>query len=460
MNEEERAEWLARAIDDLLRADRQSGAVNGPPAGWDAEEVKALMLAARARLDKGREAAHAGLHYEGAIWERVLVRLNAHLEQEDTFGDDPLTSIAALENIELAEVPGEDETRDLREIARLRRRIAEQAASIAESHREEVWQRVQARIEAAPQKEGLLAAFRRLLRLDSPGEARAEPTDDETLDGLIRLARSRREIADPEAASAGERQRQFWSRIMPEFSAAAPEPATAGRQSLRRKPRYAVQRFVAISAVFVLAAFALCPLPATGLADHPAAAFARSIGDHIGVTETDAPPPTAAAATVVEGVDADAAAATVLLGLRVTEPKTVPAGFRQVSSQVFPQAVTSAAGGVFVVTYESDEASVVIYQERASESDLAVEGGAVSDVFLKDGTPASYIEGAWSFESPSAGSGQALRTSRASSGLSWDGAGGQTLLFDRDGVRTAVRYVGAPVERAVLFSIANGMTAD
>src|SRR3989442_14907068 len=84
MNEEERAEWLARAIDDLLKADRQSEAASEPPAGWEAEELKALMRVARARLDAARDTTNTGLQYEGAIWQQVVSRLDSNLGKKSS----------------------------------------------------------------------------------------------------------------------------------------------------------------------------------------------------------------------------------------------------------------------------------------------------------------------------------------------------------------------------------------
>ncbi len=445
MNEGERAEWLARAIDDLLKRDRQSEAAAGRPAGLEAGELEALMRVARARLATANETAHAGVQYEGAIWQRVLSRLEAQPEHSDS-GDAPnwLTNAGAF----AAGTDADDsdpswleiDALELREIALLRRRMAEEAAALAEGHREAVWRRLQSRIQEHPQKAGVLSFLHSLLQQPP---RKQEPSDDELLDDLIRLARGRRE-ASAQTEPAFSRRTRLWARVVSGLSGQIPglEAADGASRARSRASRRRLVNFASAVAIGVLVIAALGPIPATGLADHPAAELARFVGQRTGVTETAAPPAAAGDAAIVRGTDANAAQASTQLGFAVAEPAAIPEGFERTSSQVYPQALTAAEGGMFVLTYEGDDSSVVIYQEQASGSDIATATGSSFAVTLADGTPATYIDGAWQ-----AGSG----------GFAWSDAASQTLLFERGGTRAIVRYAGPRVERAFLFVIANGM---
>jgi hypothetical protein len=71
MNEQERAEWLARAVDNLI----QRREATEPPEDLNDKDLQGLMRVAKARLDLAETAAHAGLQHEGAVWQQVLDRL-------------------------------------------------------------------------------------------------------------------------------------------------------------------------------------------------------------------------------------------------------------------------------------------------------------------------------------------------------------------------------------------------
>jgi hypothetical protein len=81
----------------------------------------------------------------------------------------------------------------------------------------------------------------------------------------------------------------------------------------------------------------------------------------------------------------------------------------------------------------------MVFQEAASGTGLAASVGSIHDYVLADGTLASYIQGAWT---PGA------------SGFSWSADNAQTLVFDRDGVRTIIEYIGPPVAVPELLAIA------
>jgi len=195
-------------------------------------------------------------------------------------------------------------------------------------------------------------------------------------------------------------------------------------------------------------AAALGPLPATGFAHHPAAEFVRFLGGHVGVSETGSPPTAPPPTEVLQGTDVTASRASELLGLPVAEPAYVPRGFQRVSSRYFPQALTGAAGGTFLLAYQrtaADGASVIlIYQERPG-SDIAIKPGSARDMFLPDGTPATYISGSWQPSGPGAE-------------ITWGDEGTQTMVFDRQGLRTILIYRGGlAIDQYELINVAGSL---
>ncbi len=97
MNEDERADWLARAIEDLIRGDPPME----PPPGLDRSELDALTRVARARLERGRVSAHEALRYEKQVWQEVLSRLD-RLHRQDKLAanaryDSPTTNAGDVE---------------------------------------------------------------------------------------------------------------------------------------------------------------------------------------------------------------------------------------------------------------------------------------------------------------------------------------------------------------------------
>ena len=170
---------------------------------------------------------------------------------------------------------------------------------IAEAHREDVWQRVQARIETAEsEKRGLFRwPFRRRHReADDFGAtldrmALGEPiweAKDSNLQDLLHVARVRQAAATSALAGFAEQQARVWARLRPRLMARL--GLSRRRRVFRRNGTLPWPKLVGAAAAVVLAAAALGPIPATGLAHHPVAGFARFLGDHLGVRETSAPP--------------------------------------------------------------------------------------------------------------------------------------------------------------------------
>src|SRR5438132_3543913 len=414
MNEEERAEWLARAIDDLLNKDRTRPQEPAPPT-FERQELNALLRIANARAEQGDASIQTGVQYEGAVWRRVLERLDRRRTSREVRPLDA-SEPANPEEAMAARAREEMEIDELREIARLRRMMAERAASIGESQRDRVWERVQSRIQAQPRKRWPFTFF-------------VPRTNKAPLAGGT----------DDRAASASHSLREGERR--------AAERSTEGAYAEEAHPGLAGgwQKTAAAAALVVLIAVALAPLPVTGFAEHPIAGVLRSIGEHLGVREAGAPPAPPPVTAVVRGSEITAAEASDRLGVRVGVPVTPPSGFELTSARFFDQALTADECGTYALTYSrAGGSSVVIYQERASGKELSVEGGSATDVALSDGTAGTYVEGMWQ---PVDGK------------LVWSAGGAQTLVFERGGLRTTIQYTGPQAEAPSLFALADSMSS-
>lgn len=459
MNDRERADWLARAIDDLVLG-------RGPsptPAGMDPAETDALMRVARMRLDAGRDFAHRGLQYEGAVWQQVRSRLEQRAETECAVHNDATNPITDAGDFAVFDDPEDDEVADLKDIVALRRHMASSMLAFAERHRTEVWRQVRSRIQAGPNEQSAgrrrgIFAFLRPASPTSDGFSlvldriaagqRVGHSGDPQIDGLIRIAQERKELSRMNAPSA-EREDRVWARISPTLSArifggAIVRPETTPR---RREQSMAWPRLAVAAAAAALIVAAIGPIPATGLADAPAAQFVRFISDHIGVRETPTQPPVAPSnPAVVAGTDTRVADAAGRLGLPLDEPTVIPPGMSQTSSRYYLQAMTATEGGMFVLSYQTAAGeTLVVYQERAGGSEIAALGGTAEDVALSDGTPATFVQGSWQ---------------AASGGFTWSDASSETLVFERNGVRTVIVLRGpvASSDPTVLLATANSMT--
>jgi len=441
MNEEERAEWLARAIDDLLNKDRQRPK-EPPPPKLDREELNALLRIASARAEASNSLLHRGVQYEGEVWQRVWKRLDRRRFPREVRPFDAMEPASELDEFAAGLELEQMEIDELREIARMRREMAERAASVGEQHRAEVWQHVQDRLHG---KSRTRFRFRRRKddhdRLAAALDRTAADGDvthsgDEEFDALVDVARYRTYWSQMTKNAAAEREARLWIRI-----------SAAIRARLLSAPAKdaAPWRKLAIAAALgAFAVAALAPLPATGFADHPVTRAVRSLAEHIGVRETAAPPPVTAAPIVVEATALTPAELSSLrLGIPVAGPSAPPAGFELASARYFSEPLTADSGGVFVLTYAGESGSaIVVYQERAGGADFSAGTDSVEDVQLADGTAATFVQGIWQ---------------ESNGELVWQEGGAQTLVFDRNGARTTIQYRGSAEEAPSLFALANGM---
>ncbi|MDO8616511.1 MAG: hypothetical protein Q7T33_12385 [Dehalococcoidia bacterium] len=426
MTEEERADWLARAVDDLL----QGSSHPQPPDGLDREELEALMRVARNRLGAGRAAAHAGLHLEGAVWRQVLDRLQARQHRMDAAAARHRPAADAGSFAAAAEPADEDqEARGLRDILRLRKQMSEQMLSQAAAHQDNVWQLVQSRIQSGRPESAAPPPIRPAPALGGAGDAELEAL----------LQHAHRQPPAAAAATAGARE-GFWTRVRRTIN-----PGRSGTEEGGAAGRTPWPGLATAAAGVVLLVAAVGPIPATGLAGHPAVRFADSIGRFVGLTETGSGPGAAGEGALVQGEEMSATSASALIGLPLQAPDSLPGGFTLNASRFYPQALTARQGGVFLLGYGgADGSTLSVYQEAAGGDDLAAFPGAATAVVLADGTPATYFEGAWA---------------AADGRVFWSDQGSRNLVFDRAGLRTIIRLSGDGGDAAALAAIGSAMFA-
>src|SRR3989304_7759663 len=140
MRDEDRAEMLARAIEEMVQG--------GLPEDLGDEEMEELLQIARTRLDAARMASQTGADTQDAVLERLIARLNV-LRGEHNSGETHPSIVDSAGGFATGDDdPREVGVRELQDVISMRRHAAEDAAGIAEQHREAVWQRVQTRIGA------------------------------------------------------------------------------------------------------------------------------------------------------------------------------------------------------------------------------------------------------------------------------------------------------------------------
>jgi hypothetical protein len=393
MNDEERADWLARAIDDLLASSRQRP--NEPPPELERSELNALLRVAEGRIESGQTRTQSGLQYEGEVWHGVLQKLDRRKRPRKTRSREralPEEQLAADHRLE------EMEIEELRNIARMRRELSEEAAQIAEKHRDDVWQRVVARLhdqtdEPPPRKKrSRFPFFWRKKDKSGPGPSAGPagfadeplPEDDSEVQGLMEIVRTRSYWSQITKNAAVQSEQRVWDRVSeaivqqrktrrsarPEVLVGRAEHSTpnktstwwpklafgaivigfvylalgnrnrrggrGGRKPPDRQtavkawwPRFAAAAFIAVALA------ALGPLPATGFDGHPIAVFGRSVAGEFGAGETAASPPIVGSAPGgVAGREVTIAEASDLLGAGVRVPPA-PEGFTLVASRFF-----------------------------------------------------------------------------------------------------------------------------
>ena len=442
MNEQERAEWLARAVDNLIQ--RREAAE--PPEDLDDGDLDGIMRVARARLALAETTAHQGLQYEGAVWQKVLDRLEKRASNPSRKSNAATYFLRKSGDGALDQGEGEDELKGLEDIAALRKRMSDEIVAFAETQREAVWRTVQSRLEARTRKKGLFSFLR---RDRAEADALAPALDgivvgqtvwratDSRIDDLVELARKRRELGRLAQDGSAGAQHRAWSRIVSAFHS---DPQGAPVRHAFTGGRPAWRRLALGAAALALFVAALGPIPATGLANHPGVQFVEDVAQHVGVIESNGPPAEAGAPVVIEGTPVSTADASRLLGVDVSQPDAASLGLELTSSIYYPTGLTSA-GGVFLLSYASDDGALLVFQEAASGAGLASGAESARDVTLSDGTAATFFEGGWVPDD---------------AGFTWAAGSARTLVFDRDGARTIIQYSGTGAGLSELVGIADG----
>jgi hypothetical protein len=415
MNERQRADQLARAIDELINGTPRPG-----PARFDDHELQSLIQVAQARLTTGKNVASAGTDHEATVWARLIARLEGRPQPSQTNAGHDIPTGA-----------------DMRQTVAARRDLSAAILSLAARHKDEVWRRVQERIKrrrAPPGKPHSPSGGAGEGSGETPPmRTRFFPTGDADIDSLIAVAVNRPALREASARAVdsfqrklherrrGDPARQWWSDL------ALPQAGSRTRWA----------PLAAAGAIILLIIAAMAPV--RGLAHPPVVEAARYVGQYLGVIETGAPPPTPGPATTVLPEDVTPKQASDRLGLPVAAPATL-LDFAQSSSRFFSAGLTSDGFGVFVITYEAPDGSsaVTVYQEATGDASLAVPSGRAVDTSL-GGFQATYFEGGWT---------------QSRTAITWLDSGTQTLIFERGGLRTTVQYTGPQIDMNTLTAAA------
>jgi hypothetical protein len=416
MTEQERADWLARAVDELVHKTGE-----GPDAGITDKKLLSLLRVAESRADasRRRRASAAETDHQSRVWHNVLSRLTR-------FGTD-------LPEPELEP----DDAAEMAKLIAARRKASEEMMALAEQFRDDVWAQVKERIAHSEDSIERASAWwpragpRSAIGTAAPG-ALAYSSGDPHFDSLVRVALAHGGAAARGGVRIGNRGRASSERP------GNPDLRTAGSRLLSGS--------VALAAAAVLAVAAIGPLPVTGFASHPVVVAVEHTAEAFGVTRSDAAPPTPGEGRVVAGVEVTLSEARLLTGLPVTQPGVLPDGFTLALSQYYSASIAAREGGLYAMTYENHAgASINIYQETGSETDLAVPG-RTTVTELNDGRTATYFDGRWH------DSGDGV--------LSWEDSRSQTLIFAGRGVRVMIQYSGPHIEPMILVDVANSMLAQ
>ena len=251
MNDAERAEFLARAIDELLHG----AGDDQPQQNLDDEELSSLLGVARLRAKASEENQDLIASHEESVWRRIQQRIAKHPE--------PTVP------------PVADHAEDVVEAIAERRPLYEDVVRDAYAEEPEVWERVRRRIEGPTEAQGTTAVA------DPPKFASGDPQ----LDSLVRAALSQTQYGTTRRDS--HVQQRLWARMRNDTKRSArheiydlqAEPSIASRVT---------PRLVGLAAAFTLFVAAIGPLPVTGFADHPAVQATRDVAQYVGVTEAPA----------------------------------------------------------------------------------------------------------------------------------------------------------------------------
>jgi hypothetical protein len=160
MNERQRADELARAIDELIHGPTPPGSAQA-----DDPELQSLIKVAQARLITSRHSQNPAV--QDSVWQRILGRLDKRPQARREVTQ---------------EIVADDAMRDT---ILARRQMSEAILELAEQHRDEVWTRLQERIDRGPRRAPRSRGDSAGKQADPVVRNRFFPTDDNDLDGLL-----------------------------------------------------------------------------------------------------------------------------------------------------------------------------------------------------------------------------------------------------------------------------------
>jgi hypothetical protein len=410
MTEQERADWLARAVDALIHKTGEE-----PDAGIRDKKLLSLVRVAESRARASRErlaAAESG--HQGRVWDKVLARLTETTQQA-----------------------GQPDADDAAAMARLiadRRNLSQEMMDLAEGYRDDVWARVKKRV-AHPHTSAHYESGFWSHRADRATAGEAKPaysSGDAQFDSLVRAALAH---GSPALGMAGVGRGSMRTSRFGEDR----------RAPVGKGPRL-LSSGLGLAAAAALLLAAAGPLPATGLADHPARDLFDEAANALGVSATAAPPPSVEAGEVVTGITVTLPEARLLMGLPVAQPNALPGDFALVASRYYPAAIAAREGGLFSLNYENGEGGALnIYQESESGTNVSIGGGARVTT-LDGGQTAIYFFGSWHDD----GDGH----------LSWRDGRSQSLTYAWNGVRVMIQYSGPHIEPQMLVDVASDLVSQ
>ena len=265
MNEEERAERFARDLDQFL-----FGGINEPPSDLDDHDLSSLFDVARRRVDKSEAARQQAERYESDACEKLLSSLNP--EDEPATGHTPAVDGDTVDS------------REMRDVISMRRQIAEDALSLAEQHREDVWNRINERVADDNGKRQPVLATSDAQATHSPHSSFTAA--DPEFDSLVRIALGSAH-APPRDPEMTER---LWARVGGFPNSRDLERSLDERWTGTSVPVSLTVKAVGFAAAVALLVAAIGPLPATGFADHPFVEVVNHLAGATGVIEPNDPP--------------------------------------------------------------------------------------------------------------------------------------------------------------------------
>jgi hypothetical protein len=194
MNERQRADQLARAIDELINGTPRPGR-----ASFDDQELQSLLHIAQARLGASKNAANASADYEAAVWQQLIARLEGRPQPAQTKPGHYIATDA-----------------DIQQTVTARREMSAAILSLAARHKDEVWRRVQERLKGRHASPGKPHSPSRGTGGGSgempPTRTRFFPTGDADIDSLLAVALNRPTLREASTRAAEPFQRRLHDR--------------------------------------------------------------------------------------------------------------------------------------------------------------------------------------------------------------------------------------------------------